>query len=115
MNWTLRNQRYEHQNYFHPSVFPSLNFYRHETALEVLEDLLEKISSKTHKYNLNVYFKKPVRANIHTNISSLCAIMLLDTCLFSSQGLLHQTSDMEQNTYKAEKDSVVCYHQYTTR
>lgn len=36
MNWTLRNQRYEHKNYFHPSVFHSLNFYRHETALKVL-------------------------------------------------------------------------------
>lgn len=36
MNWTLRNQRYEHKNYFHASVFHSLNFYRHETALKVL-------------------------------------------------------------------------------
>lgn len=91
MNWTLRNQRYQHKNYFHPSVFHSLNFYRHETALKVLEDLLDKISSKIHKYNLNVYLKKPVRVDIRTNIRNHCAIMLLGTFLFSNQGFLYHT------------------------
>lgn len=49
MNWTLRNQRYEHKNYFYPSqcltasVFIDVKLY-----LKFYYNLLDKISFKIH-------------------------------------------------------------------
>ena len=45
MNWTLRNQRYEHKNYFHPSqCFIASTFINLKLHLKSYKNLLDRLS-----------------------------------------------------------------------